>query len=99
MIFGIPPKPNMISDTLVVYDLTNQQFVNCAYLEILRPSPPSLPVCLCRDKPSCQCILGSLLKEEPCPVPRKLLSPVGYLVEWCLKILNSLSRKYAFAVR
>ena len=47
-------------DSLVVRDLTNQQFVNCAYLEILRPSPPSLPVCLCRDKPSRLCILGSL---------------------------------------
>ncbi len=46
--------------SLVVRDLTNQQFVNCAYLEILCPSPPSLPVCLCRDKPSCLCILGSV---------------------------------------
>ena len=64
-----------LSDTLDL-TLTNQQFVNCAYLEILRLRP----------YPTGPSLLGQALalthpryasRRQPCLAARKLLSP-GY---------------------
>ena len=67
--------------------LTNQQFVNCANLEILAIAP-ALPVRLCETSPSCT---ATWVTKCNCAVHKE--TPVSRLpVERCLSTSYSLSR-------